>query len=74
MRFIHEVLAVYWSSVWSKVQIICTQSSGRHCHYIISRSIKILSGSTFLVPAYPGSPVKEAIKRVPVWLSENQQQ
>jgi len=42
-----EVLA--WLSVWSLVQMICIC----HSHPIISCFIKIQSGLTFLVPAYP---------------------
>jgi len=39
-------------------------SSWCHCHPIISCFIKIEIGLNFLVPAYPGCPVKEAVKRV----------
>jgi len=35
-----------------------------HFHTIISWFIKIQIGLNFLVPAYPGCPAKEAIKRV----------
>jgi len=45
-------------------------SSWCHCH-IVSCFIKIQTGITFLVPAYPGCPGKEAIKRVSVCLSYN---
>jgi len=45
-------------------------SSWCHCH-IVSCFIKIQTGLTFLVPAYPGCPGKEAIKRVSVCLSYN---
>jgi len=41
----------------------------KHCHPIVCRFIKIQIGLTFLVPAYPGCPGKEAIKRVSVWWS-----
>ena len=53
-----------WLSVWSEVQMICIWSSWCHCHPIISCFIKIQNGLTFPVPAYPGCPGKEAIKRV----------
>jgi len=48
-----------WLSVWSVVQMI-------RCHSrpIISCFIKIQIGLTFLMPAYPGCPGKETIKRV----------
>jgi len=67
-----EVLA--WSSVWCDVQMICMWSSWRHCHPIISCLIKIQIGLTFLVPAYPGCPGKEAVKQVSVCLSYTRQQ
>jgi len=35
-----------------------------HCHPIILCFIKIQTGLTFLVPAYPGCPRKDAIKQV----------
>jgi len=57
-----EVLA--WLSVWGKVQMICMWFSWCHCHPIISCFIIIQIGLTFLVPAYPGCPGKEAVKRV----------
>jgi len=53
-----------WLSVWSEVQMICVWSSWCHCHPIISCIIKLQTGLTFLVPAYPGCPRKEAVKRV----------
>ena len=53
-----EVLARL--SVWSKVQTTCKWSSWCHCHPIICGFIKIQTGLTFLVPAYPGCPGKEA--------------
>jgi len=59
-----EVLA--WLSVWSKVKMICIWPSWCHCHTIISCFIKIQIGLIFLVPAYPGCPGKEAIKRASV--------
>jgi len=55
-------------SVWSKVQMICTLSSRCHCHPINSCFIKIQNDLTFLVPAYPGCPEKEAVKQcLSVW-------
>jgi len=57
-----EVLA--WLSVWSKVQMICIWSSWCHCHPIISCFIKIQIGLTYLVPAYPGCPGKEAVTNI----------
>jgi len=62
----HEVLA--WLSVCSEVQMICIWSSWCHCHPIISCFIKMQTSLTFLVPAYPGCPGKEAIKWVSVCL------
>jgi len=65
-----EVLA--WLSVWSEVQMICIWSSWSHSHPIISCYIKIqigltlLHNATFLVPAYPHCPEKEANKQVSV--------
>jgi len=44
------------------VQMIRVWSSG--CHSIVSCFTQIRDGSTFLVPAYPGCPEKEAVKRV----------
>jgi len=61
-----EVLT--WLSVWSEVPVICIWSSWCHCHPIISCFTKIHIGLTFLVPAYPGCPAKEAVKRVSVCL------
>ena len=43
-------------------------SSRCHWHPIISCFIKIQNSLTFLVPAYPGCPGKEAVKWVPVCL------
>ena len=54
-----------WLSVWSEVPLICICHL-IHYHPIISCFIKIHTGLTFLMPAYPGCPRKEAIK----WLSE----
>jgi len=56
-----EVLT--WLSVWSEVQMICIWSNWCHCHSIISCFLKIQIGLNF-VPAYPGCPGKEVIKRV----------
>jgi len=55
-----EVLA--WLSVCSEVQVICMWSSLCHCNPVISCFIKIQIGLTFLVPAYPGCPGKQAAK------------
>jgi len=56
-----EVLA--WSSVWSKVQMICIWSSWCHCHPVISCFVKIQIALTFMVLACPGCSEKEPIKR-----------
>ena len=48
-----------WLSVWSKVPLPLT----------VSRSSKIQIGFTFLVPAYPGCPGKEAVKWLLLLLS-----
>jgi len=58
-----EVLA--WLSVWCEVQMICILSSWCYCHPVISCFITIQNGFSFLVPAYPRYPGKEAVK----WLS-----
>ena len=50
---IHYVILV---SAWSKVQVICIWSTWCHCHPIVFCLIKIQSGLTFLMPAYPGCP------------------
>jgi len=47
---------------WSKAQMICIWSRWCHCCTMISCFIKIQIGLTFLVPAYPGCPGKEAAK------------
>jgi len=52
--------------VCSEVQMIYTWSSWCHCHPIISCLVKLWNGLTFLVPAYPGCPEKDAIKWVSV--------
>jgi len=62
-----EMLA--WLSVCTEVQMICMWSSWCHCHPIISCVIKIQIGLTFLMPAYPGCPGKEADKQVSVCYS-----
>jgi len=50
-------------SIWSEVQMACIWSSW--CHPpVISCFIKIQLGLTFLMPAYPGCPGKEAVKWV----------
>jgi len=54
-----EVLA--WLSVWSEVQMICIWSGWCHCHPIISAS-ENTEWFILLVPAYPGSPGKKAVK------------
>ena len=55
-----------WLSVWSEAQRICVHSSWCHSHPSSLASFKILTGLTFLMPAYPGCPGKEAFKRVSV--------
>jgi len=61
-----DVLA--WLSVWNAVQTICTWFSW--CQLPpppnISCFVKIQSGLTFLVPAYPRCPGKETVKRLSV--------
>ena len=56
-----EVLA--WLSVWSEMQMTCIWFSWCHCHPIISAS-ENPEWFVLLVPAYPGSPGKKAIKRL----------
>jgi len=51
-----------------QVQMICIWSNWRHCHPNSSCFIKIQIGLTYLVPAYPGCPGKEAVKWVSVWI------
>ena len=53
-----------WLSVWSEVQP-CIWSSWCHCipNPIISCLISIQTGFSFMVPAYPGCPGNEAVKR-----------
>ena len=50
-----------WLSVWSEVQLAYgpADATATHCLYCSS---KIQIGFTFLVPAYPGCPGKEAVK------------
>ena len=57
-----EMLA--WLSVCSGVYIILILSSYCHCDPVIFTFIKIQIGLTFLVPAYPGFPGKEAMRWV----------
>jgi len=54
-------------AVCGEMQIIFIWSSSFHCHSITSCFIKIQTGLTFPVPAYPGCPGKEAIKWVSVF-------
>jgi len=54
--------AVQWDA---KLQMICIWSSWCHCDAIVSSFIKIQTGLTFLVLAYPRCPGKHAVK----WLS-----
>ena len=49
-------------SVWSEVQT-CIWSSWCHCHSLSLTSVKCRLVFTCLVPAYPGSPGKRAVKR-----------
>jgi len=49
--------------------MICIWSSWCHCLPIISCIIKIQSGLTFLVLAYPGCPRKKAVRRVSACMS-----
>jgi len=57
-----DVLA--WLIVWSEMQMICIWSS----HPIFSCFIKIQIGLTFLVPACPDFPGKEAVIEMSVCL------
>ena len=54
-------LVLAWLSVWSEVQT-CIWPSWCHCQSLSHCSSKIQIGFTFLVPAYPGYPGKEAVK------------
>jgi len=51
-----------WLSVWSEVQICMAQLMP--LPLTVSCFSKIQIGFTFLVPAYPGSPGKRAVKCV----------
>jgi len=65
-----EVLV--WLSVWSEVQIVCMWSSWCHCRPKTPSSLASFKSRlvfSFLVPAYPGCPGKEAIKRA--WCSSS---
>jgi len=62
-----EVLT--WLSVWSEVQMICIWPGWCRCHPIVTCFVKIQNGFTLLVPAHPGCPGKEAVKRVSFSLS-----
>ena len=44
--------------------LICTWFSWCHCHAIISCFIKSRIAFTFVVPAYPDCPGKEAVKQM----------
>ena len=58
--------------------VICLERGANDLHIVqlmplpplVSCFIKIQIGLTFLVPAYPGFPEKEAVKRVSVSLSK----
>ena len=58
-----------WLSVWSEVQT-CVWSGRCHCHSLSLAPVKSRLVFTFLVPAYPGSPGKEAVKWLCVVLNE----
>ena len=60
-----EVLA--WLSVWSEL-MTCICTSWFHFHAVSCFS-KVQIGFTFLLPAYPGSPWKRAVKQVCVYVS-----
>ena len=56
-----------WLSVWSELQTcIWPPADATATHYLLLS--KIQTGFTFLVPAYPGSPGKRAVKWVCVCL------
>jgi len=61
-----EVLA--WLSVCSEVQMICIWSADATINLLSLASLKSRTVYTFLVPACPGCPGKEAIKQVFVCL------
>jgi len=48
---------------------VCKKLTDKVLAAILACLIKIETGLTFLVPAYPGCPGKDAIKRVSVCLS-----
>ena len=50
-----------WLSLWSEVQTYIWPS-WCHCHSLSLASVKSRLVLTFLVPAYPGCPGKEAVK------------
>jgi len=59
-----------WLSVWREVQMICIWSIRCYCHPIISCFVKIHSGLTFLMPAYPGClTIEECWQSVSIWQS-----
>jgi len=62
LKLSDEVLV--WLSAWSEVQTICIWSGWCHHHPIMSCFIKIQNYVTFPVPACPGCPRKETVKRV----------
>jgi len=62
-----EVLAQL--RVWSEVQMICIWFSWCHCRPVISCLNEIQISLTFLVPAYLGSPGKEANNQVSICLN-----
>jgi len=54
-----------WLSVWSEVQIVCIWSSWCHCHPETPSSLaSFRTRFAFLVPAYPGCPGKEVVRRL----------
>jgi len=61
-----EVLLA-WLSVWNKVETIYIYGPAHSTDPIISCFIKIQTGLTFLMLAYPGCPGIEAVK----WVSCN---
>ena len=60
-----------WLSVWSEVHLHMAQLMPMPL--TVSCFSKIHVGFTFLVPAYPGSPGKRAIKRVCVCVLQSLQ-
>ena len=57
-----------WLSVWNKVQT-CTWPSWCLCHSLSLASVKSWFLFIFLVPAYPGSSGRRAVKRVYVYVA-----